>query len=374
MLRLVLLIAAGLLLPRFAFADSEAIRIGVSTALTGPSATYGLDVRDGLLFANAKLAQGKYEFIFEDDKCVNREAVGIAHKFVDLDKLKYVIGLACSGTAIAATPLYEKGRVVTILPLTSSPRLPRVTNAGEFIFRTFPNMKTGTELLAHYIEKRHAMFGILSEETDYAQDLKRLLLEAVRDNAPLKTSVEDFVPDTVDFTPLLERLRGHSVDGLLINTQTEASFHAILRRVREAKWNLPLYGVFWPGSPSLLSKAREELEGVVYIDTPDLDDILSDEALPIYEEYKAQYGKPRSIEATFATTFEAFRALSTAIESGQDVRKYLNENRFSGLFGPYRFDANGEIVGITLVLKVIREGTPLAVNSSSKNSSSAASD
>jgi branched-chain amino acid transport system substrate-binding protein len=345
--------------PPVMLAEPAAIKIGVSVPLTGPSATYGADIRDVLLFANKKLANGRYQFVIEDDKCINREAVNVAHKLIDVDKVKYVLGFGCSGSVLATAPLYEKAGVVTVVATTSSPR---IAKAGDYIFRTFPNMRTGTELLARYIDNKHSMFGVLSEETDYAQDLKQLFLNTVKHNASLRVSSEDFAGDIVDFKPLLERLKGQGTDGLLINTQSEAVFDVILKQIREGQWKVPLYGVFWPGSPSLLSKAREGLEGVVYIDTPCLDDILSHEGRKIYEEYKSIYGPPRSIEAIFATTFEAFRALSAAIESGQDTRKYLYTNQFPGLFGVYRFDTDGEIVGIAYVLKVIREGKPSKLN------------
>ena len=51
-------------LPSPTFAEKK-IKIGVSTALTGAAATYGQDIRNALLFANERFADGRYDFVFE---------------------------------------------------------------------------------------------------------------------------------------------------------------------------------------------------------------------------------------------------------------------------------------------------------------------
>lgn len=205
--------------------------------------------------------------------------------------------------------------------------------------------------------------AILSKETEYAQEIKSSFMTMARSKELDIPWAEDFSPDTLDFGSLLERLRTRRIDALFINAQSEASFHAILKRVREIKLDVSLYGAYWPGSPALLGKAKQDLEGVVYFDTPSLRDILRPEGQGIYQEFNSRYGKPRSIEAAFATTFEAFRALTAAIESGRDIRDFLYHEKFMGIFGPYHFDANGEIVGISFVLKEIRNGEVRTISS-----------
>lgn len=75
------------------------IKIGVSLPLTGGAAIEGVDVHALLLFANKHFADDVYELIFEDDKCSEKDAVSVAQKFADVDKVSYVLGFVCSGTA-----------------------------------------------------------------------------------------------------------------------------------------------------------------------------------------------------------------------------------------------------------------------------------
>src|SRR5690606_26386395 len=111
-------------------APQKKIKIGVSTALTGEGATWGLDVRDGIAFAVEELAPERFELIVEDDKCSSKDAASVAHKLVEVDKVDYVVGLACSSAALASAPIYERARTVTIVVSGSSPK---IAQAGDYI-------------------------------------------------------------------------------------------------------------------------------------------------------------------------------------------------------------------------------------------------
>lgn len=86
----------------------EKIKFGVSTALTGEAASYGIDLKNALVFANDRLGQGRYEFVFEDDKCNGKDAVVAARRLIDVHKVKYVIGFACSSTILSTAPPLRK--------------------------------------------------------------------------------------------------------------------------------------------------------------------------------------------------------------------------------------------------------------------------
>jgi ABC-type branched-subunit amino acid transport system substrate-binding protein len=100
-----------LLLINTSLADQR-IKIGVSTALTGNGATLGDDIRRSLEFANEELAQGKYSFVFEDDGCSAKGAVNVAHKLINIDRVRYVIGFACSSAVLGSASIYEARKVV----------------------------------------------------------------------------------------------------------------------------------------------------------------------------------------------------------------------------------------------------------------------
>lgn len=335
--------------------NNNKIRIGVSTALSGEGATWGWDVRDGIAFAAETLAPGKFELVFEDDRCGAKEAVSVAHKFIEVDKVDYVLGLACSTAALASAPLYERAKKVTIIVSASSPK---ISHAGEYIFRTFPGDLAAASLLAEKMQARFKRVAIISAESDYAQDFKSAFI-ASEAGKKMAVLTEDYLPSTTDFRAILLKLRGQKPEALFINTQYETTFALILKQLKQIDWDLPRFGAYWPSSPALHTVAAAELEGVEFIDTPSLGEILNSEGQQLFRKYVEKYGKIRSIEAVFATCFESVNALNQAIESGKDVREYLATSSFKGIIGTYSFDKNGDVLGIPFSFKKFEGGKVL---------------
>lgn len=346
-----LLCAVSLLLAAACFAAEPAVKIGVSTSLTSDAGTYGLDMRDFMLFASEKLAPGRYQLVFEDDRCSGKDAVSVAHKLINVDQVRYVTGFPCSGATLAALPIYEKAGVLTLVAFASSPR---IADGGDFVFRTFPSDREAAGLLYRSM-RRYSRIGVLSELTEYAQDFKNALREvAEAENREVFT--EDFLPRTIDFkTPLLN-LKKKNIDALFINPQAEMAFVTVLKDLQDLHMKLPLFGAYWPGSPSLLKVAGKGMEAVTFVDSPALSEILNPDGRALYREFQQRFGEIRSTETAFASAFEAFRVLHLAIQSGQEPRQFLYETKFNGIFGPYSFDEKGEIKGFSLVMKRIRNG------------------
>ncbi|MCC6954048.1 MAG: hypothetical protein IT290_08010 [Deltaproteobacteria bacterium] len=121
---------------------------------------------------------------------------------------------------------------------------------------------------------------------------------------------------------------------------------------------MPLYGAFFPGSPEALSKAGGLLEGTYFADLRSMDSALLESAKGDYEEFNRRYGGTKSLPVMYAVAMEQMRALDLASRS-DDPRKALHAADFHGVTGPWRFDANGDIVGPTHVMKVIRGGKPV---------------
>ena len=333
---------------------AQKIQVGVSTALTGNASTYGNDIRNALTFANERLARGRFDFVFEDDRCSGKDATTIAQKFAGVLHVKYVLGHACSGTVLASAPIYERAKILVISPSASSSE---VSNAGEYIYRTWLSDAAAVQMLYEFMKSRHSTLGILSEQTDYAQSFAKGFRDrAKRDSKRLIE--ENYLSDHTDFRSLLLRLKGQGADSLFINSQTELTFLAVLKQLREMHWDVPLYGAYWPGAEAFLKPAGSLAEGIIFVDSPSAEQVLTEEGKQWYKEFTARYGPPQSIGILVATAIESVRALSQAIDSGEDERTYLNKTAFHGIFGDWHFDAFGDLAGIGFVMKQIRQGKP----------------
>ena len=350
-----LLILASCWAPSLAF-GADRIKLGVSLPLSGEAASYGTDLKNALIFANEKLTGNSYELIIEDDKCNGKSAVTVAQKLVTVDHVAGVLGFGCSGALLAAAPIYEQAKIPVV---TSCATAAAVSKAGDYIFRTVPSDELAATVLADYIAKKHAKLGVISEETEYAQGL----LNAIRSSAsgkPLRIENENFLPATNDFRALILKLKGKNVDAVLANPQDEAGMIRIVHQIRQLNWNVPLYGNLYPGTRVFLEGTEaSESEGIIFSDIPSVEATVNTAGAALYEEFQKKFGPPNSTGFLFVTSYSAFDALRQALESGKDPKAYLYQTTFHGILDQYSFDSNGDIAGVTDVLRVIKGRKPV---------------
>jgi len=132
-------VAGSLLVASAAFA-AETIKIGVAGPMTGANATFGEQVWTGATtYIDQVNAAGgidgkQVELVKGDDACEPKQAVAVANRFVDQDKVVAVVGHFCSSSTIPASEIYNDAGIVTVTPSSTNPI---VTDRGfETMFRT----------------------------------------------------------------------------------------------------------------------------------------------------------------------------------------------------------------------------------------------
>ena len=119
------LVLAGCLVT--AFSAQADIVIGVAGPFTGPNATYGdqywhgatqaaedINAAGGINGEKIKLVQG-------DDACEPKQAVAVANRLVDQDKVNAVVGHFCSSSTMPASEVYSDAGIITITPGSTNP-------------------------------------------------------------------------------------------------------------------------------------------------------------------------------------------------------------------------------------------------------------
>ena len=327
------------------------IKIGVSTALTGPAATFGNDIKNALLFANNELTNNKYDIVIEDDRCNGKDAVSVAHKMIDVHKVKYVF-TNCSATTLSAAAVYDRAGVLMFAPLATSPD---IAKASDNIFRAAPSDEANARMLYEYIVARYQKVGILTEQSDYSENFRQAFVANNAGNK-LEISSESYLPTDNDFRTILLRYKQLGVKALFINSNTEQSFLLILKQLREGGHSFDIFGSYISGSASFLQQAGKGAEGIIFTDFPPIAEVLTPNGTNLLDKFQREYGPINSWNIVLPTTFELLRALDQAISSGEDVKAYLYRTEFTGIFGKYQFDQNGDIVGLRHSLNQIRDG------------------
>ena len=332
----------------------EAEPIGVSVPLTGPAATYGVDVKNIFLFLNELKGKDAHRLIIEDDKCDPREAVTIAHRLMGIPALRFVMGYPCSGTITAVAPLYEKRKIIL---MSAAAAAPAVSQAGEFVFRTRPSELAAVSLLVDYVSARFNRISLINEETEYAQSLADSFASALA--VSVQAQRLSFHVATTDLSSLVLRVKHASPQAFVVFTQAESGLLLAVQALKRARVNAPLISSIFPPAPSFLKAAGPDADGIVFATLPFFEDAGTEEGKALLRQFVSQYGPMQSTDHLFFTTHAAFSVIDQLTSTTSDPRKLLYSTTFAGLYGPFSFNAEGDIRGISHMLKVIRNGRPV---------------
>jgi branched-chain amino acid transport system substrate-binding protein len=336
------------------------IRLGLSTALTGNAQTWGKDVRDSVIFAAQELAPEKYELIIDDDKCDSKAAVTVAKRFIDIEKPTAVLGFACSGTVFPTAELYGRAGMPVMVVTASAAG---IADLGPHVFRTWPSDQLAAETLREYVQAHHKNIGVLTEQTEYAESFLQSFQNPRKSGGKLEILNEYYLSDQMDYRSLLTKLRTRKVESLFVNSASEATALAVVKQLREMNFDVPIYAAYWPASPIFVRDNPKLADGLIFVDAPSAASLLKSEGSELYSKFTKQFGEFRSVDFTFLSAFEGFRALDAALrnqaKTGEKVEDFLSRTTFHGLAGDWSFDEKGEIKGIGFFMKTIQDGKVL---------------
>src|SRR5256885_14104489 len=106
------------------------IKLGVAGPITGGSATFGAQLKNGVeqAIADINSAGGilgqkiQAPAFIGDDRADPKEGVSVANKFVG-DGVKFVIGHFNSGVTIPASDVYQENGILEITPAATNPKV-----------------------------------------------------------------------------------------------------------------------------------------------------------------------------------------------------------------------------------------------------------
>src|SRR5712691_7914672 len=113
-----------------AFADnaSAQIKLGVAGPITGGSAAFGAQLKQGVeqavqdINAAGGILGQKLTVSVGDDRADPKEGVSVANKFVG-DGIKFVVGHFNSGVTIPSSEVYQENGVLVITPAATNPKV-----------------------------------------------------------------------------------------------------------------------------------------------------------------------------------------------------------------------------------------------------------
>ena len=344
--------------------EEEVIKIGFIGPLSGDEAKGGESELNAINLAledlGWKINNKKVKIIAEDGKCNGKEAATAAQKLINVDKVKVILGGACSAETLGAAPITEANKVILFSAFSSNPQ---ISEAGIYIFRNYPSDTLGGKKGAEMIKEKKV--AIITENTDYSMGIREVFKKEFIKRGGKIVADEIYTPGEKDFRTYLIKIKSASPEAIFINPGTSPGTGGMIaKQAKELKFNLPLYGNFLLGTQDALEIGSEALEGAIFFDTPTLD-LKNPKAKNFISRYKEKYGEPFNeleVGARYDSVFIIANAIKRCRENTDCIKNYLYAMpEYHGTIGTYRFDENGDPIGLTFIVKKIINGKPEAI-------------
>jgi branched-chain amino acid transport system substrate-binding protein len=209
--------------PKTGSTSGDSIKIGLTTALSGPVAASGQQQRMAAQLALDQFnAQGgvngkNVELLVEDNACNPTEGVNAANKLI-AERVSAMLDGVCSSVTLAVMPVIDKAGVSYVVGNATSPLIRQQSGVAgnKWTFRINPDDAAIAPTMASYLKKSgdFKKVSIVAEDTDYGQGGARTFAEALI-ALGIEVPSRDFYPQgTTDFTTIFNRIQRENPDAI----------------------------------------------------------------------------------------------------------------------------------------------------------------
>lgn len=312
---IIVIILIGMRLSPASKKETGVIKLGGISALTGVGSSVGEEERRGTQLAIEEInARGgvkgqKLELISEDvsiDKIKN--AVSVARKLIDIDKVTAIVGPQWDEPAFPILPITEAAKVPMVGP-ENGPML-KAERDYQYFFSTWYDSKVGIREILRFAQKkkitRVAIVKVLSSGFwEYSATI--LKNEAPNYGVTIMDEVDMGNPMTLDFKTNLIKIREKNPDAIFIvtNDYNQCTF---LKQAEQIGYKGIILGTESSGDPISISQCPTLLEKR-FFSTP----AQSDNYKSFAERFKTRFGEyPRFPSA--ATSYDAAMIIADSLE------------------------------------------------------------
>ncbi len=347
--------------------SQDAIKIGFFAPITGPAAADGMSAKNAVELAlkevNSTGVQGKkVDLIIYDDRLNAQEAVAIANKLIEKDKVVGVVSGSYSGPTRVAAPIFQKAGMPMVAGYAVHPDVtwdPTQKKPNDFMFRNGFLAEVEGAAAAEFAVKnlKAKKVSIIAMDNDFGRSISGgFAARAEKLGATVLTKQMYKFPGEKDFRPFLTRINGGKPD-LIFAAGYYNEAASIVRQSKELGVKSTIMGEEGFDSPKFLEISGPAAEGVVIATNLDRDD-----PRPVVQNFLKNYRQSYGIDADMvgASSYDAFMILVNAVkQAGTDPKAIqkalLNTKDYNGLTGKISRFIQGEVVK-PVQIQIVKEG------------------
>lgn len=317
---------------------SATIKIGHQVALTGPSATWGQSESNALKMAIDKINESggvlgrKLEVIAYDNRADRLEAVNVAKRLVEQDKVVAIIGPAQSGVTNAIREVNNAAKIPVIATTATNPKV-TVNDDGSVVPYTFRvcfiDPFQGTVAAQFALKDLNASTAAVLYDVgdEYSQFLAKYFVEAFEKGGGTITANEAFRSGELDFRAQLGKIKTGKPAVLFIPTmQKEAALAA--KQARDLGIESTFMGGDGWASPDLIDLAGPAIDKAYLVNIAALEDPAIQGFIADYKaKYKAEPVLPNPLMAYDAALWLADAIKRANSTDGEKLKAAMEQTK-----------------------------------------------
>lgn len=302
--------------------NKNEIVIGHFGSMTGAEATFGKSTDEGIRLAVEQInaaggIHGKQvRLITMDNQGKAEEAAAVATRLIEQEKVAALLGEVASSRSLAVAPIAQKKKVPMITPSSTNPR---VTEMGDYIFRTcFIDPFQGLVMAKFAYEnlKLRRVAVLRAVNSDYSMGLSKVFVEQFTKLGGQIVADTSYQSQDVDFKAQLTQIKSAKPEGIFIpGYYTEIGL--IARQAAELGMKVPLMGGDGWDSPKLFEIGQEDVNGG-YFSNHYSNESTDPVAVNFLSTFKARFNK--SPDGLSAASYDAAGVLFAAMKNAPDMK------------------------------------------------------
>lgn len=333
---------------------ADTIKIGLMVPLTGPAAADGFSAHSSVKLAlervnsSGGLLGKKVELVVYDDRADGKEAVALARKLIEQDKVVAVVGGSYSTPSRAVAPIFQEEKIPFVAAYAVHPD---ITKAGDYCFRNgFLGTVEGKSAAYAAVKMLNAKrIALLVSDNDFGRTLAegfKYYMDKYAKGVATIVSQQAYPFQEKDFKAYLTKIKQENPD-LIFASGYYFQTGPIVKQAREMGITAHILGEEGADSPKLLEIAGPSAEGFVIVTNLNRDDKRKEvqNFLKTYEErFKIQP------DMVGASAYDAFMIICDSIKrakstKGPDIRNAIaNIKNYNALTGQIKSFIKGEVV------------------------------
>ena len=353
MKKLIIAGAAALSLGVVGMAQAE-VKVGMITTLSGGGSGLGIDVRDGFQLAVKLSGNKELSVLIEDDARKPDNAVAIADKFVNKEKVDILTGIIWSNLAMAVVPKTVKQDVFYISPNAGPSAL-----AGKACHKNYFNAAWQNdnlhEAMGNYANGAGFKNSFIVAPNypagkDALTGYKRFYKGALAGEIYTKLGQKDYAAE-------IAQIKASGADSIFFFLPGGMGI-GFMKQYAQSGSDIPLMGPAFSFDQGILQAVGDAAMGVKNSSqwNKDIDNAANKTFVAAFQ---AEYGRLPSLYASqgYDTANLILSAMATADVKDMDAfRSALEAAKFNSVRGDFKFGNNHHPIQDIYVREVIKEG------------------